>query len=245
MDKEIKEIFLEFCFDVERDSNFQNIEHAGLSNIFYHLYTKYKKTYILILDSFEYSTFDNPEIELIPMIRTLIETHINLCYVCIEGRERPDKVSRLYEQEEKFNKYIQGKQLNKLKREDRTEAVQKFIKDHYLGKEEPFVDRQFKSILGRSKTIGKERFYFSYYLPFNSFVHYDPSTIINYLSAKDGANVFGSTGERLVDHSHGISYCINIATVDVMRELTKFIYYNSGLDQSVKAIELFKQKFNT
>ncbi|AST97279.1 DUF5677 domain-containing protein [Shouchella clausii] len=222
MNPELKEKLEEFCRCFEKEEKFLNIEQGNYKKLIYHLYEKFKRTSLLYIDAFNSTTLKFPEIELIPLLRVLIETNLHLTYV-LKGIDNKNEIEKMYEQNEKHGFWLTAKLLNEKK--EKTPEEQKFIDRFYKGKEdrEPKRNIIFKSIKVLAQKTNKEIFYYNYYLAFNNFVHYNSSTYVNYTYQEDNNHYFYSSGKRSLDHSEELQKVFDMVILNTFAELNVFL----------------------
>lgn len=241
IDQLISETYLKFADDLEISERYLKFPHEGYRRLLYHLHLKYKRTYLLTVETFNNTMLDFSEIELLPLVRTLIETQLHLKYV-IKFNEEPDRIFEEYTTSAELSNFSLGRQLSRMK--NKPESVRKIIKKHFKGKKKPEPPKHLKYMNELAKMVNRETIYYNYYLVFNSFTHFNPSTYVNYVTVKDGVNYFNSPDHDIKEHQEQISQCVDVLALDIMADYMTIIQDERLEKEYVTIIEHYTKKYN-
>jgi hypothetical protein len=199
MDIEIK---LKSAFSkIEETREFKEID-KNISNIFYTLYLRVKRIFhaILILKNCDDENISY--VETLPLFRILIENYFHICYVTSE--KDTEKVKEGYELLAKYSHHLIARKMqhnNNLEGLDK-EFVQLFKDKFDLPKEYEFLTEPGKL----ARKTGKEVLYRKHYSILNSFIHFNPSTFINYGDFVDGAFIFNVPNKQQEKHVYRLIF---------------------------------------
>ncbi|MBH0156169.1 hypothetical protein IHV10_07315 [Fictibacillus sp. 5RED26] len=167
---------------IEQTEEFKTVNPL-ITDVFYTLYMRYKRTFSAIFVIKNSSDKDVTYTESLPLYRVLLETLFHFSYV-ISELDSPEEIQKGYEALTKnSHKRIASKQRNL---QNKGKIVNDFLssveEDFKLPKEYSFLDDPLKL----ANKTGKIDVFRNQYTVLNSFVHFNPSTFINYGEFENG-----------------------------------------------------------
>ena len=163
-------------FEMEETDEFVNISaNQDVAKVFYTLYNRCKRLFITMLYIKEAPDKNVTCVEVLPLLRTFFETHFHLTYVMSETN-----TTAIKEGYEALEKHSHAKRAAKLKHAENLSAEDKaFIEDYYgysMSKKYKFLD-DMRSLSAKTNQL---QLYRTYYTDLNSYIHFNPSTYLNY-----------------------------------------------------------------
>jgi hypothetical protein len=149
--------------------------NQDLAKVFYTLYNRCKRLFITMLYIKEAPDKNVTGIEALPLLRTFMEGYFHLTYVMSETN-----TTAIKEGYEALEKHSHAKRAAKLKHaENLTAEDLEFIKQYEgykMPKEYAFLD-DMRSLSAKTDQL---QIYRTYFTDLNSYIHFNPSTYLNY-----------------------------------------------------------------
>ncbi|PHA06677.1 hypothetical protein COE65_24930 [Bacillus sp. AFS051223] len=188
-------IFENALKELELNTHFRNIDNR-INGVFYTLYARCTRLYFAMdLLKKNSNKFVN-HIEILPLLRVFIEGYFHISYIMSE--KDLDKVKDAYDNLTMHSgKMVAGKLQHA---ENLGEPGEKYIEMFDLGYKLPKEYSFFDDIGKLADKSGKRNLYRKYYSVLNSFIHFNPSTYINYGDFREGEFTFNIENNKDRDY---------------------------------------------